>query len=248
MMPGWTRITTLWTTRSARRRWKICWASGGRWRSGAAGSPRTMKPYKLREVLELAAGVAELRRAGAPANKIRQLYDIAYESRTQADLDYLFVLSRLDGGYRTALRRLVEGGELSQTIWRAGAAGRGDSDEPGRHRRAMGVLPMILRLKIQFESAAHHASGFSLAGVVDRGFLRDQNRLPVPERCGDQGAIPGCGAADSAGRWRGGLRIAGEKRGVRTAGAGTGEVLPDLPSVRCTGTAGGGVFRRCEAG
>ena len=82
------------------------------------GQPRTMKPYKLREVLELAAGVAELRRAGAPANKIRQLYDIAYESRTQADLDYLFVLSRLDGGYRTALRRLVEGGELSQTIWR----------------------------------------------------------------------------------------------------------------------------------
>ena len=46
---------------------------------------------------------------------------------------------------------------------------------------------MILRLKIQFESAAHHASGFSLAGVVDRGFLRDQNRLPCLSGAGIKG-------------------------------------------------------------
>ena len=37
---------------------------------------------------------------------------------------------------------------------------------------------MTLKLTIRFESAVHHASGFSLAGVVDKGFLRDHNGLP----------------------------------------------------------------------
>ncbi len=37
---------------------------------------------------------------------------------------------------------------------------------------------MTLKFTIRFESAVHHASGFSLAGVVDKGFLRDHNGLP----------------------------------------------------------------------
>ncbi len=37
---------------------------------------------------------------------------------------------------------------------------------------------MTLKLTIHFESAVHHASGFSLAGVVDKGFLRDHNGIP----------------------------------------------------------------------
>jgi CRISPR/Cas system CSM-associated protein Csm3 (group 7 of RAMP superfamily) len=37
---------------------------------------------------------------------------------------------------------------------------------------------MTLKFTIRFDSAAHHASGFSLAGVVDKGFLRDHNGLP----------------------------------------------------------------------
>jgi CRISPR/Cas system CSM-associated protein Csm3 (group 7 of RAMP superfamily) len=37
---------------------------------------------------------------------------------------------------------------------------------------------MTLKLTIRFQSAVHHASGFSLAGLIDKGFLRDHNGLP----------------------------------------------------------------------
>jgi hypothetical protein len=85
--------------------------------------PRTMKPYTVAEAVALARGVSGLRQAEAPANKIRSLFDTAYQPLMQADLEYLFVLSRLERGHRLVLRKLVEGPEMRQTVWRPVRAG-----------------------------------------------------------------------------------------------------------------------------
>jgi hypothetical protein len=85
--------------------------------------PRTMKPYTVAEAVALARGVSGLRQADAPANKIRSLFDTAYQPLPQADLEYLFVLSRLETGHRVALRTLVEGAGLRPTAWRSVRAG-----------------------------------------------------------------------------------------------------------------------------
>jgi hypothetical protein len=85
--------------------------------------PRTMKPYTIAEAVALARGVSGLRQMDAPANKIRSLFDIAYQPLPQADLEYLFVLSRLETGHRVALRKLVEGQEMRPKAWRPVRAG-----------------------------------------------------------------------------------------------------------------------------
>jgi hypothetical protein len=85
--------------------------------------PRTMKPYTITEAAALARGVSDLRHLDAPANKIRSLFDIAYQPLPQADLEYLFVLSRLEREHRLALRKLVEGPEMRPTAWRSVRAG-----------------------------------------------------------------------------------------------------------------------------
>jgi hypothetical protein len=82
-----------------------------------------MKPYTVAEAVALARGVSGLRQADAPANKIRSLFDTAYQPLPQADLEYLFVLSRLETGHRVALRTLVEGAGLRPTAWRSVRAG-----------------------------------------------------------------------------------------------------------------------------
>jgi|ERR1039458_4761060 hypothetical protein len=85
--------------------------------------PRTMKPYTIAEAVALAKGVSGLRQVDAPANKIRPLFDIAYQPLAQAQLEYLYVLSRLEMGHRCALRKLVEGREMKPTPWRPVRAG-----------------------------------------------------------------------------------------------------------------------------
>ncbi len=85
--------------------------------------PRTMKPYTIAEAAALARGVSGLRQMDAPANKIRSLFDVAYQPLPQADLEYLFVLSRLESGPRVALRKLVEGPEMRLKAWRPVRAG-----------------------------------------------------------------------------------------------------------------------------
>ena len=37
---------------------------------------------------------------------------------------------------------------------------------------------MQLKLIVEFQTAVHHGSGYGLAGVVDRGALRDDEGMP----------------------------------------------------------------------
>lgn len=37
---------------------------------------------------------------------------------------------------------------------------------------------MLLRLKVEFDTAIHHGSGFGIAGIIDRAVLRDESGLP----------------------------------------------------------------------
>lgn len=76
-----------------------------------AGCFRTAKPYSLDRLLELKGELQKLK-SSAPANKIKSLYRIAFRGRRQADLDYLFQLSRLDETSAGTLRRLI-----GDTIW-----------------------------------------------------------------------------------------------------------------------------------
>jgi hypothetical protein len=71
-----------------------------------AGRFRTAKPYPLKGFLDLANGVRQLK-LDAPANKIKSLYRIAYRGLRQAELEYLYVLSRLDETSAASLRRLM---------------------------------------------------------------------------------------------------------------------------------------------
>jgi len=73
---------------------------------------RTAKPYALTEFLDVAKNVAALKKE-APASKIKGLYQIAYEGRYQGELDYLYLLSRLNKADADNVRCLVGG-----SLWR----------------------------------------------------------------------------------------------------------------------------------
>ena len=78
------------------------------------GPRRTARPYTIDEFLELEQKARRLKNAGLPSSRVKSLYAIAYEGDLQADLDYLYLLSRLERGQKDALRAEV-GGHLFRT-------------------------------------------------------------------------------------------------------------------------------------
>lgn len=82
------------------------------------GPRRTAKPYTISEFFGLEERVRELKAAGVPSSKIKALYRMVYEGRLQADLDYLYLLSRLESEHRDVLRRAV-----GPQLWKPGPNG-----------------------------------------------------------------------------------------------------------------------------
>lgn len=74
---------------------------------------RTGYPYELEEFQKLLDTVRELKRNKAPASQIKALYGIAWQGRAQAELDYLFLLTRLDREHRDTVR-----GFLGGSLWK----------------------------------------------------------------------------------------------------------------------------------
>lgn len=88
------------------------------------GEPsRTLKPYTLGNLSNLVDALQKMKAAGVPASKIRPLYNVTYSSLEQAELDYLWVLSRLEPRHRKLLRKAIEGSELTWSFWRRGPGG-----------------------------------------------------------------------------------------------------------------------------
>jgi hypothetical protein len=73
---------------------------------------RTAKPYLLEQFLALRKTVEDLK-STAPANKIKRLYRIAYESPLQSDLDYLRVREGLDARSRQTVLETI-----GASLWR----------------------------------------------------------------------------------------------------------------------------------
>jgi hypothetical protein len=78
----------------------------------------TARPYALEEFLLFAEKAAELKGDGAPSRKIHDLYTIAYEPEFQAQLQYWFLLSRLESTHREKLRAILETGGPDGDFWR----------------------------------------------------------------------------------------------------------------------------------
>jgi hypothetical protein len=79
------------------------------------GPRRTAKPYTIKEFLRLEATVGKLKEKGVPSSKVKSLYRMVYQGKYQADLDYLYLLSRLEATPRGALVEAV-----GQQLWRPG--------------------------------------------------------------------------------------------------------------------------------
>jgi hypothetical protein len=79
---------------------------------------RTAKPYQIDDFLELAGSIRALKDAHAPSSKLKTLYATAYEARSQAELDYLTLLSRLEPRHADPLRGWIGG-----SFWRTRADG-----------------------------------------------------------------------------------------------------------------------------
>jgi hypothetical protein len=82
------------------------------------GPRRTAKPYTIEEFLRLEGTVGKLKKEGVPSGKVKSLYRMVYQGKYQADLDYLYLLSRLENEPRGALVEAV-----GQQLWRPGPRG-----------------------------------------------------------------------------------------------------------------------------
>jgi hypothetical protein len=72
----------------------------------------------LDDFLAFVDGARSLKNDDAPTSKIRALYNIAFQGDMEAELNYLYVLSRLEPRHRGPLRKLLEGGNLNGSFWR----------------------------------------------------------------------------------------------------------------------------------
>ncbi len=72
---------------------------------GRKDDATTAKPYTIEDLRALQCGVREWKRKDVPANKINDLYRIAFEPEHQAEVDYAFLLSRLE--HRDLVRDLI---------------------------------------------------------------------------------------------------------------------------------------------
>ena len=82
------------------------------------GPRRTAKPYTIDGFLGLEKTVGKLKAEGVPSSKVKSLYRMVYQGKYQADLDYLYLLSRLEATPRGALVEAV-----GQQLWRPGPKG-----------------------------------------------------------------------------------------------------------------------------
>jgi hypothetical protein len=82
------------------------------------GPRRTASPYTLDEFLRLEEHVRLLKDEGVPSAQVRRLYPMVYQGEMQAELDYLYLLSRLQKNHRQALLDTV-----GPCLWRNGPHG-----------------------------------------------------------------------------------------------------------------------------
>ena len=68
---------------------------------------RTRKPYCLAEYSVLGQTIAEWKKAAMPSTKVAELFRIAHEEPTQAEIDYLFLLSRLSRAHRDLMLKSI---------------------------------------------------------------------------------------------------------------------------------------------
>ncbi len=70
-------------------------------------TPWSGNPYAVDDLLELAAGIRELRQADAPTSKIQSFYDLGWKGESQATLEYCDALLRMSEAHRATVRRLI---------------------------------------------------------------------------------------------------------------------------------------------
>jgi hypothetical protein len=98
-------------------------------RETGASLARTGNPYSLSEFARMIAGIRDLKSAGAPRNKIAALYPISWQGKMQAELDYLYLLTRLEREPRRLLCDLA-----GASLWK--------SDTRGEYTRAADIAEM----------------------------------------------------------------------------------------------------------
>jgi hypothetical protein len=90
--------------------------------SGVGGEDRrlepTVRPYRLADFLDMESEIRGQKGAGTPTSEVRALYEIAYEGEQQAQLEYCWLLSRLEPRQRAGLRAIVECGTADGMFWR----------------------------------------------------------------------------------------------------------------------------------
>jgi hypothetical protein len=68
---------------------------------------RTAKPYAIQEFLKLGQSIHDLKLAAAPSSKLKSLYSLSYESKSQAEIEYLTLLTRLEQRHADTLRDAI---------------------------------------------------------------------------------------------------------------------------------------------
>ncbi len=90
----------------------ITGASADEFNEGAKNA--TLRPYPIDELFKLAAAIRSLKESGAPRNKVTRLYELAFEQRDQAQLEYCYLLSRLSPEHKIEFGRIFPEG-----FWRS---------------------------------------------------------------------------------------------------------------------------------
>jgi hypothetical protein len=109
-------VTTSMTGRLMEERKGVAQRSGGLY--------RTAKPYAAEDFLELRSAIKELRDLGASASRVKGFWGTAHKGRMEAELEYLWTLSRLNGKVRPVVNKVMKGsfwGQLDdgRTVTRA---------------------------------------------------------------------------------------------------------------------------------
>ncbi|HLJ26494.1 MAG TPA: hypothetical protein VKY85_07275 [Candidatus Angelobacter sp.] len=85
----------------------------------ARDARRTMRPYPLRDLLQLWRTIGRWKMLGFPARRAHQLYQAAYEEEHQGTLDYLYLLARLEERHRRLAQQMFAQGLWERTPRRA---------------------------------------------------------------------------------------------------------------------------------